>query len=43
MAEGLKARDLTPRQRRPVKDFVFAGHCKEEAPLVTKREPYIMG
>jgi len=39
MPAALKERDLAPRQRRPLRDFVFAGHWKVAAPLVIKREP----
>ena len=39
MPAALKERDLAPRQRRPLRDFVFAGHWKVAAPLVSKREP----
>jgi nitroreductase len=39
MPDALKERDLAPRQRRPLRDFVFAGHWKVAASLVTKREP----
>lgn len=33
---ALKERDLTPRQRKPLKDFVFAGHWGKTSPLVLK-------
>ena len=39
MTAALKERDMAPRQRRPLRDFVFAGHWKVAAPLVIKREP----
>ena len=39
MPDVLKERDMAPRQRRPLRDFVFAGHWKVAAPLVNKREP----
>jgi nitroreductase len=39
MPDALKERDTTPRQRRPLKDFVFASHWKVAAPFVIKREP----
>jgi hypothetical protein len=39
MPAALKERDMAPRQRRPLRDFVFAGHWKVAAPLVIKREP----
>jgi nitroreductase len=39
MPPALKERDLAPRQRRPLGDFVFAGHWKVASPLVTKPAP----
>ena len=39
MPAALKERDLAPRQRRPLRDFVFAGHWKVASPFVSKREP----
>jgi nitroreductase len=39
MLADLKERDLAPRPRRPLKDFVFTGQWKVASPLVTKREP----
>jgi nitroreductase len=36
MPAALKERDLSPRQRRPLRDFVFAGHWKQPSPLVQK-------
>ncbi len=39
MPAALKERDMAPRQRRPLRDFVFAGHWKVAAPLVVRREP----
>jgi hypothetical protein len=39
MPAALKERDMAPRQRRPLRDFVFAGHWKAASPLVIKREP----
>jgi nitroreductase len=39
MPDALKERDTTPRQRRPLQDFVFASHWKLAAPFVIKREP----
>jgi nitroreductase len=39
MPTALKERDMATRQRRPLKDFVFAGHWKVASPLVIKREP----
>jgi nitroreductase len=34
MPEALKARDLAPRQRKPLKDFVFSVHWGQSSPLV---------
>ncbi len=34
MPEALKERDLTPRQRKPLREFVFTGHWGQVAPLV---------
>lgn len=39
MPAALKERDMAPRQRRPLKDFVFTRHWKAASPLVIKREP----
>jgi nitroreductase len=39
MPDALKERDMVPRQRRPLRDFVFAGHWKAASPFVVKREP----
>jgi nitroreductase len=36
MPTALKERDMAPRQRRPLRDFVFAGHWKQPSPLVLK-------
>ncbi len=36
MPDDLKERDLTPRQRKPLKDFVFAGQWGKASPLVAK-------
>ena len=38
MPAALKERDMAPRQRRPLRDFVFAGHWKVAASLIIKRE-----
>lgn len=38
MPAALKERDLAPRQRRPLPEFVFAGHWKAAAPVVIQRE-----
>ena len=43
MPAALKERDMAPRQRRHLIDFVFAGHWKVAAPLVIKREPKLPG
>ena len=39
MPESLKERDMAPRQRKPLKDFVFGGHWKVASPFVSKRDP----
>jgi nitroreductase len=39
MPEALKARDLAPRQRKPLNEFVFTGLWKRPSPLVINREP----
>ncbi|MEI8291262.1 MAG: nitroreductase family protein [Verrucomicrobiota bacterium] len=36
MPDTLKERDLTPRQRKPLEEFVFTGHWGKPAPLVVK-------
>ena len=36
MPDDLKERDLTPRQRKPLKDFVFANQWGKTSPLVAK-------
>jgi len=33
---ALKERDLTPRQRKPLSEFVFSGQWKQPSPLVAK-------
>jgi nitroreductase len=38
MPAALKERDMAPRQRRPLRDFVFTGHWKAASPLVMNRE-----
>lgn len=38
LPDALKERDLAPRQRRRLSDFVFAGHWMAASPLVVKRE-----
>ena len=35
---ALKERDLTPRQRKPLHEFVFTGQWKQPSPLVLKRD-----
>ena len=37
LPEALKQRDLAPRPRRPLREFVFGGKWGEAAPLVAKR------
>lgn len=39
LPDDLKMRDLTPRERKPLKDFVFSVQWGQASPLVTKREP----
>jgi nitroreductase len=36
MPDALKERDMAPRQRRPLRDFVFSGRWKQPSPLVLK-------
>ena len=36
LADALKERDLTPRQRRPLGKFVFTGQSGQPSPLVLK-------
>ena len=43
LPDRLKERDLAPRQRKPLSDFVFAGHWKMPSPLVIKSEPNFLG
>jgi hypothetical protein len=38
MPAALKERDMAPRKRRPLRDFVFAGHWKAASPLVIIRD-----
>ena len=38
MPAALKERDMAPRQRRPLRDFVFSGQWKMAASLALKRE-----
>ena len=35
---ALKERDLAPRQRKPLAEFVFTGQWKQPSPLVLKRD-----
>ena len=39
MPAALKERDMAPRQRRPLRDFVFTGQWKSPSPIVLKRDP----
>jgi nitroreductase len=39
MPETLKERDMTPRRRRPLRDFVFGGQWQVASPFAIKREP----
>jgi hypothetical protein len=36
LPDALKERDLTPRQRKPLEQFVFAGKWGNVSPLVLK-------
>jgi len=38
LPEGLKERDLTPRQRKPLSDFVFSEKFGNPAPMVPQRD-----
>ena len=38
LPEALKGRDLAPRQRKPLSEFVFAGQWGQPSPLVLKRD-----
>jgi nitroreductase len=38
LPETLKKRDLTPRQRKPLNEFVFTGQWKQTSPFVLKRD-----
>lgn len=38
LPDALKERDLTPRQRKPLSQFVFAGKWGDPSPLVLKRD-----
>ena len=39
LPEALKERDLTPRQRKPLSEFVFTGQWGQPSPLVLKHAP----
>lgn len=39
MPAALKERDMAPRQRRSLSDFVFAAHWKEASPIVQALSP----
>jgi nitroreductase len=39
LPDALRARDLTPRQRKPLGKFVFTGKWGQSSPLVQKRDP----
>jgi nitroreductase len=38
LPEALKERDLTPRQRKPLNEFVFTGQWKQTSPFVLKHD-----
>ena len=38
LPDALKERDLTPRQRKPLSEFVFTGKWGQPSPLVLKRD-----
>ncbi|HEY5704093.1 MAG TPA: nitroreductase family protein [Terrimicrobiaceae bacterium] len=38
LPDALRERDLAPRQRKPLSQFVFASHWGKPAPLVQKRD-----
>jgi nitroreductase len=38
LPDALKARDLAPRQRKPLSEFVFTGQWKQPAPLVLNHD-----
>jgi nitroreductase len=38
LPDALKARDLAPRQRKPLSEFVFTGHWAKPSPLALKRD-----
>jgi nitroreductase len=39
LPDALKERDLVPRQRKPLSEFVFTGQWGQPSPLVLKRDP----
>jgi nitroreductase len=39
LPDALKERDLVPRQRKPLNEFVFTGKWKQASPLVLKNDP----
>lgn len=39
LPDKLRARDLAPRQRKPLKDFLFRGRWQEPSPLVLNLNP----
>ena len=39
LPEALKERDLAPRQRKPLSEFVFTGQWGQPSPLVVKSDP----
>jgi nitroreductase len=39
LPDALKERDLAPRQRKPLSEFVFTGQWGQPSPLVVKRDP----
>jgi nitroreductase len=38
LSEKLRQRELAPRTRKPLQDFVFSGRWKETSPLVTSQD-----
>jgi Nitroreductase family len=40
LPDNLKQRDLTPKQRKPLKEFVFTGKWGNPAPFLAKRWDY---
>ncbi len=39
LTEALRGRDLAPRRRKPLSEFVFTGQWKQPSPLLLKRDP----